>query len=281
MNQPASFLEVRYHDLGDTRGCSGLCAGYELGQWRAEGLADHLMEWLPEFALSPEECQTITHANAVKQIQTAATIVYGTDKYGKRGEFGELLLHICIRQLFNSVPVISKLYFKSSRNDTVKGFDAVHVVGDASSLELWLGEAKFYDDINAAIRDSASAIAEHIDRDYLRDEFIFIANKIHPAHPHAAQLHRLLQENVSLDVVFSRCCLPVLLTYDSSTIAAHTIANAAYVDSFTQEIQNHRATFAARVSTLPIRIHLFLVPLKSKKELVRLVHERLTRWQRR
>ena len=33
---------------------------------------------------------------------------------------------------------ISKVFFKDSPNDTVKGFDAVHVVESLDGLELWL-----------------------------------------------------------------------------------------------------------------------------------------------
>src|SRR3712207_6996007 len=64
------------------------------------------------------------------------TLFRSSEKYSKRGEFGELLLHSVIRDVFHSEPAISKIFFKDSANDTVKGFDAVHVVEVEGSLEL-------------------------------------------------------------------------------------------------------------------------------------------------
>lgn len=58
----------------------------------------------------------------------SSKLVYESEKYMKRGEFGEVFLHMAIRQLYSTVPLISKLYWKSGLNETVKGFDSVHVV---------------------------------------------------------------------------------------------------------------------------------------------------------
>jgi len=158
MNKPDPFLDVRVHRIDLAPGYSGLCAGYERGKWRDRQLADHVLEWLPEFALSSAECDKMGHSNAVAFIRRAAKVVYGSEKFKNRGEFGELFLHIAVRQVFNSLPAISKIYYKTSNNDTVKGFDAVHVVGPPNDLELWIGEAKFYDDISRAIRGERKGV---------------------------------------------------------------------------------------------------------------------------
>jgi hypothetical protein len=141
------FLEIRAQKIDVSPTLIGLCAGYEAGSWRAQQLVSHMMEWLPDFALTYEERRSFGTQNAVRRMRKAAHTIYKTEKFAKRGEFGELLLHIAIRQIFNTVPAISKIYYKDSSNDTVKGFDAVHVVVSEGSLELWLGEAKFYDNV--------------------------------------------------------------------------------------------------------------------------------------
>jgi hypothetical protein len=104
------------------------------------------MEWLPEFALNYSELTNVHSGNMTALVKQAAKRVYETNKFKRRGEFGEILLHAAIRQVFGSLPAISKIYYKSARNDTVKGFDAVHVVGPPEEMEVWLGEAKFYED---------------------------------------------------------------------------------------------------------------------------------------
>ena len=74
--------------------------------------------------------------------------IYQSENFKSRGEFGELLLHAIIRETYNTIPAISKIYYKDGPNETVKGFDAVHVVVTDDTLELWLGEVKFYNNIS-------------------------------------------------------------------------------------------------------------------------------------
>jgi hypothetical protein len=279
MKKPDRFLELRVHELGISPGCTGICAGYERGQWRAEELADHAMTWLPEFALSVSECEKINHANAALFMRRAAKAVYETKKFEKRGEFGELFLHIAIREAFDSIPAISKIYYKTANNDNVKGFDAVHVVGPPDDLELWIGEAKFYDSITNAIKDVVSEIIDHTQTNYLRSEFMLITNKIDSSWKHAEALKILLNPNISLDKVFKRVCIPVLLTYDSPVIAAHKICNAEYEDAFKNEILTHWKAFSQKKLPTDIRIHLFLLPLKSKNELITFLDKKLKSWQ--
>ena len=276
---PAAFLNIRIHDLKTTPSLSGLCVGYEKEAWRTPQLVDHMMEWMPEFALKYSELDGITAATSVPLLRQAAKTVYKSEKFKNRGEFGELLLHIAVRQVFRSLPAISKLYYKSARNDTVKGFDAVHVVGPVEDLELWLGEAKLYDNIARAIRDVAEELKKHTDSDYLRDEFMLIKGKIDPKLPHAAALKVLLDHNRSLDAVFKRVAIPVLLTYDSDCVAAHKECGAAYEKMFAEEIEKNYKTFAASALPKEVRIHLFLLPLKSKKELIAALDAKLKTWQ--
>jgi hypothetical protein len=237
------------------------------------------MDWLPEFALTASECQTLGHQNATKLLRTAARRVYETEKFKKRGEFGELLLHIAIRQVFDSLPAVSKIYYKSAANDNVKGFDAVHVVGPADDLELWLGEAKFYSNIRQAIADVAAELRAHLETDYLRSEFALIVNKIDEAWSHAAVLKRLLQPEVSLDEVFKRVCIPVLLTYDSDCVNKNTGCDETYEHAFRAEVDLHNEWFRASALPSEIKIHLFLLPILKKNELVEVMDAKLRGWQ--
>lgn len=277
--QPDAFLTVRVHNLEVAPSLSGLCVGYERGEWRSEALASHLMDWLPEFALSSAEYSSMGHQNATKLIRSAAKRVYDTGKFRNRGEFGEMLLHAAIRQTFNSYPAVSKIYYKSANNDTVKGFDAVQAVEAGDDLELWLGEAKFYDNIPRAISDVVVELHKHTQTDYLRNEFALIVNKIDTGWRHASALQRLLQPEVSLDQVFQRVCIPVLLTYDSGCVNQHSASDANYVKAFEAEIGKNYEAFKNKNLPKDLRIHLYLVPLKSKALLVEALDKKLKAWQ--
>lgn len=175
------FFSVHCHQLALQPSLRGVCAGYESGKWRSEQLSRYLMEWLPEFSLSFSERESIRDTNLVSQLRKAAQIVYDTDKYDRRGEFGELILHALMRETVGTQSAISKIYFKDAVNNTVKGFDAVHVLDTPNGLELWLGEVKFYKDINQAIADVVPELAAHFQDDYLKKEFVLITNKLDPS----------------------------------------------------------------------------------------------------
>jgi hypothetical protein len=275
---PPPFLTVRVQRLDLTPTLTALCAGYEGGEWRAKALADHMMEWLPEFALNYNERQAFGPSNGVRLLREAAQRVYTTKKFANRGEFGELLLHIAARQVFNTLPAISKIYYKDADNDTVKGFDSVHVLATPTTLELWVGEVKFYQDISAAISDVVQELGAHTAPGYLRREAAAITNKIEPTWPHADRLKKLLDQNTSLDQVFDAMVIPVLLTYNSDAVNAHQRATEEFHAAFQAEVEAHHRTFG-RKTLPPLRVHLFLVPLKDKQELLKHLDEGLRRWQ--
>lgn len=266
--QPVAFLEKVLEDMASNPPQITLCAGFEAGKWRCDAFAEHLMEWLPEFSLTIDELKSLSPGNAVKLLKKAAQLVYQSEKYGRRGEFGEILLHIAIRQIFKSIPAISKIYWKDSVNSTVKGFDAVHVVPNGDSLELWLGEVKFYEDGKDAIREVAKEIIQHTAVDYLKNEFMLITNKLDKNSLYYPQLSQLLDKNTSLDKVFAVACIPILITYDSDVIKACNKSDETYRDQLKAEIKILQDEFNSKspAGTIPIKIQLFFIPIHTKKE---------------
>ena len=285
MKQPDNFLDIVCHEINSKIGDElALCAGFERGEWRNDQFAGHIIEWLPEFALKHSELDEIGHHNAMKMVSKAAKLVYQTEKYGRRGEFGEILLHIAIRQVYETIPAITKIYYKTAANETVKGFDAVHIIRKNNELELWIGEAKFYKDVTAAITEACKEIVDHLETDYLRNEFLLIKNKIDPSWPEAEPLRALLHENVSLDDVFKRACIPVLLTYESKVVKDSVQADDEYKNNLKTEMkaayEKMRTTIDEKYQThyktaLPITIHIILIPLKEKAVLIESLHKRL------
>ncbi len=266
-NKPTPFLEVRVHSLQPPAGLTGLCAGYESGQWRCSQLASHLIEWLPDFALSYTEKESLRSKNAASLLAKATRAVFFSEKYQKRGEIGEILLHIAVRQVFDTISAISKLYFKDSPNDTIKGFDAVHIIATSNALQLWLGEAKFYEDIHAAIRDAVESINAHTQKEYIRTEFVAILNKLDPSWPQTEKLKLLLDKNTSLDRIFEAICIPVFLTYNSAVIATNTAITESFLKKYEIEVRKHHDSFCANHLPDKVIIHVFLLPMKNKIEL--------------
>jgi len=278
-NKPDPFFELVIHDQASKPGLTGACAGYEQGAFRNQGLADYLFEWLPEFALKYSELEEFNSGSAMRLVKQAAKTVYTTEKYKSRGEFGELLLHALLREVFDSEPAISKIFYKTAANETVKGFDAVHIVENGDELELWLGEVKFYQDAAAAVRDIATEILKHTESDYLRQEFLLIGGKLDTRWKHCDKVRDLISQRRSLDDVFARLCIPALITYESQCVAGNDKLTDVFREALRLEIRAIAAKFSETL--LPeLRIHLFLVPLQDKELLVKLLHEKLEGLQR-
>ena len=280
---PEPFLELKIHNLDSTPPISALCAGYECGEWRSSQLAEHAMEWLPEFCLTANELKSITSSNALKMIRKAAQSVYQTDKYENRGEFGELFLHIILRQIYGSIPAISKIYFKDSVNNTVKGFDAVHIININNKFELWLGEVKFYKNARKAILDVIDEIQKHTTQDYLKSEKMLLLNKIDidPKSPFHPILSKLLNSNTSLDELFDCACIPILITYNSKTLKKHKKTTEEFNLELKHEVMKVFDYFKNKISNLniPIKLHIFLLPLQGKSGLIKKLDEELKRLQ--
>jgi hypothetical protein len=279
--RPAPFLTVRVHQLDLEPTVHGLCTGYEKGVWRNEGLAGYLFEYLPEFALRHEELGPKGQEEWVPRLVDAAKTVYTTKKFQRRGEFGELLLHAVVREIWKSEPAVSKIYYKDSSNDTVKGFDAVHLICPSDGdLEILLGEVKFYSSIESAMTTVAKELRDHFEDDeWLKAEFAAVTRKVDPSWPRAEEFKDLLHRRRTLDEIAEQIRVPVLLTYDSECAAAHSACDKAYCEQFEAEILELQERFAAKKLPKDVVIDLLLVPMKEKKALLKVLEKKLRSWQ--
>ena len=273
------FFNIIIHKDDTFPDLHGVCAGFESRQWRKDQLVDYLFEYLPEFALTYSEFKNLTGENVVAKMRQVVMSIYQSEKFKNRGEFGELLLHAIIRETYKTIPAISKIYYKDGPNETVKGFDAVHVVVTDDTLELWLGEVKFYNNISKAISDVIKELKQHSNVRYVRNEFLAITNKIDAEWPHADRLKTLLHPHTSLDDVFSNTCIPVLLTYDSSVLTRYDNKCNEYVQEISEELQKNHKIFCDKLGDFPLTIHLFLFPLNTKAELINSLESKLKIWQ--
>jgi hypothetical protein len=249
-----------------------------------------MIQAIPSFALTHSQYESFDGDTGVEMLGRAVHSVYATEKYQKRGEFGEILLHMVMRQVFATVPAVSKIYFQDNDNHVVKGFDAVHVVADEKQIELWLGEVKFYEHLGKAITDVRAELHKHTEAGYLEREFAAITAKIDPAWPHADRLKLLLHPDTTLDEVFDNLTVPVLLTYNSEVVAARVAemneaggpckdTYDAYKNTFETEIRAGLDKFAKDLPA-DVRVRLILVPLHDKNTLLSELHARLTSMQR-
>lgn len=266
---PDPFLEVRVQNLAEVPPVSGLCAGYESGAWRATALGSYLFNWLPFIALSREHQSEFSSKTFVELLEIACAHVYNTGKTTSRGELGEILLHLASISHFNTLPVLCKLVLKTSSNDTVKGFDGIHVLLKSDDdFEIWLGESKFYRDPNAAIRDAVGSVKDHILPEFLATEKAMIFGHIGRDAPKRDELLRVFRRQTSSDELLRRAVFPVLIAYESRSAQNFTEICDGYVESLKVELAGLREYFAEKAEGLSLRFHLIFVPMISKQDVV-------------
>jgi Cap4 SAVED domain len=107
--KPKRFLDRLYFDETGNPVQTICCAGFELNAWRCVPFAEHLIEWLPEYAL-PEDELAVNHANMYVKLKQAAIRVYTSDKYKNRGEAGEITLHGICRDYFDTLPISPRVF---------------------------------------------------------------------------------------------------------------------------------------------------------------------------
>ena len=77
----APFFNVVVHRENGNRDLNGLCAGFEMKSWRKEQLVNHLMDYIPEFALTYSELESIDARDIRRMLRNAATAIYNSEKY--------------------------------------------------------------------------------------------------------------------------------------------------------------------------------------------------------
>jgi hypothetical protein len=300
-------------------------AGFDLGSFRYKELIKQIQRAIVDFAYGFHEGvledtynidilrESAKSLYEIKEFKDAKEIYVDDEsdieddienKYLKRGEFGELILHLLLRDFHDSIPLLSKIYLKDSYGHTVHGFDSIHIAPDINKPQeysFWFGESKLYNDGKAGVKALTKDIKEHFNADYLRSEFALISKKKESyisldkfkdlnkkqEYEDFLQLKnewydRLKSVNKLEDIV-SSITIPMLCTYSSDTFNKFDSETSKdFLEELNQEIKTLKKHFDDNI-TIPIptslNIILFLFPVPSKKELVKQLHTKLSHMQ--
>ena len=267
-------LQYSLHkDLGDgDHGHTAVFCDYEEGEWNYRQFVSWFSEHLPSFALTPEELSDVSDRNMIEKLERSAALMYGKKhKVDRRGEFGELILHGLIRDIYKTTPLISKIYYKTAPGDTVKGADCVHLIEKNSDVDsIWLGEAKFYTNAKEGLAEAVKSVKDMLGRLSGREEFIVIKHHLKGNQASIARkAEELLSDAVSLDKIKAKICVPILVTYESDVVSTHTTDGSIFRNQLRAEIEPFIKSYLDKISSVKeVDVHVFLMPLKSKERLI-------------
>ena len=266
-NKPHRFLERLYFAPGDDPIETLCCAGFELQAWRCKPLAKHLIEWLPDYALTEEELN-LHHGEAYDKLCQAAVRVYTSHRHETRGEAGEIALHAICRDYFSTIPISPRVFYQSASNDVVKAFDMVHARFEGDQIEIWLGEAKLYQDRDRAIADAIKSVRKHIEGGFLTNQKLLLGPQIPKTTPRYEEVRAIFRSQTSLDTLLNSAVIAIGIICDSDAVTHATQWSEAYRSEAAAELSELAA--ALRKSPLfgVVRINLIYLPLLSKQSLV-------------
>lgn len=312
--------------------------GFDFGKYRYDDLTKVLMKAVVDFAFGfhagilekytdeilKEAAQSIYNIKDFSEVKwiyvdnnssLSDEDLKNEKKYLKRGEFGELILHVLLRDFVNTIPLLSKIYFKDTDGVTVHGFDGVHIGKNAFGTgdSLYFGETKFYARANdkageAGVKDLIDDVREHFKRDFLKREFSLIGKKKYAYLPLDEYEDKNTIESyenfinqkkywyqkisdaekgtITLDSFLNSVTIPLLCTYESALLTKYNDTNNPdFLREYNEQIKDLQIIFKNNLKLIevelgePIRtnlnIVLLLFPIPNKKELVKLLHEKL------
>lgn len=276
-----AFDEQNHHMLG-------LANDYENGEWRYNKLASFFMNNLCEAALSAEERAAMVDnpydnlVKAAKKLQKLQNDDGDIDVKG--GEIGEVMLYGIMKHYYGALPIVPKIYHKQNCNSPALGVDSVHLVyeydkaTDKKCFSLWMGEAKFYKDINKAVERAINSIKEHLEEDILDNENSIIM--YNGDLQHFEEIKEVMPElmkyldlrNNSLDEYKKKLHIPVFIMYECQT----TKSASEYLCEYREEIQREMIATAQKYYSKQkkiigkifkydcINFHLILFPVPDK-----------------
>ncbi len=302
---PFGSEKIIKQQISEAELCTYL-VGFDIGnngkrEYRWSSLINKLMSALQEFAFGFHEGESTLNSETYEKIANSAKAVYKIesfqkvkdlyenggfigdeveDKYLRRGEFGELILHLLLRDFHATVPLLSKIYFKDSYGHTVHGFDAVHIQSDTKTL--WLGESKLYVDGKKGVKALVQDIKDHFLRDYLDDEFTIVSKKIKLFEGLKEKEHWLsiMDKTTKLSDKLEIINIPLLSVYSSDNFNKYDDETLdTFLFDYETEIRDLKKYFDEN-NDHPLKtnlnIILMLFPVKCKIELVKKLHRKLS-----
>lgn len=262
-----------------------LANDFEDGKWRYTRFQNYLWDNIAQTALSERERAALVDQSHSSLVAAAQNLrLTDRDEIGQGSEIAEVFLYGVMRNHYNALPVVPKIFYKQNVQDNAKGADSVHIVVDADSNDftLWFGEAKFYNSIADARLDAVvSSVYASLDTGKLRKENAIITNvsdidQLKMAETLRNKIKAALSSQVSIDHLKSKIHVPILILHECAKTAACANLSEAYKQSMiahhTERAEAYFTKQISKSSTLhkysDISFHIILFPVPNKKTIV-------------
>lgn len=267
--------------------------GFEDGKWRKKEFYKFVMNNIALTGLSAEDRENLYSESPYTTLTEAIKNLRLVDKdNGQGSEIAEIVLYGIMRYHYHALPVIPKIFYKQNPNDNAKGADSVHIVlDDKNDFTLWLGEAKFYNDIeDERLYNPINSVFDTISTEKIKKENSIITNIKDLEYVITNPIVRknilnVLRRDTPIDEIKKRLHVPILLLHECE----ETCKTTDLTDEYLNKIKEYHFNKAVKYFTAQhkkqikehiygyehIQFHLILFPIPKKAEIVSWFVERV------
>jgi len=266
---------------------------FEDNCWRYDQFQNYVWDNVAMTALSAEERETLKDRPMSELVEAAKKLRItpsGPSDPSAGGELGEIVLYGIMKDCFNALSAVPKIFYKQSAGDYAKGADSVHITtDDEGEFALWLGESKFYkaiEDVN--LPQVVESVASLLDTEKLKKETTIITgvsdiDKQLLCDSQRSKIKSILKTDISIDEIKSRLHVPILLLHECERTAKAKECSKEYMDEIVSyQKERAEAYFKAQIKkiaeTVPkytvITFHLILFPVPNKEKIFAQFHKK-------
>nr|WP_236844958.1 DUF1837 domain-containing protein [Campylobacter mucosalis] len=185
----------------------------------------------------------------------------------------------------------AKIFYKQNKNDYAKGADSVHIViENKDNFSLWLGESKFYKDIQKAIDEAIKSIIELLKDDKLKKEQSIITSigdldeleELKNNQELLKNIKNKLETQRSLDEIKQILHIPIFLLYECNLTKKHNEFSDIYKNELSQNSKQILKIIYEKLKkaseNIPhidkIFFHIILFPVPNKEIIIEKVKQK-------
>lgn len=266
--------------------------GFEDGQWRKGEFRKFIFDNIAQTGLSAEDRDNLYSESPYTILTESIKNLRLVDKdNGKGSEIAEIVLYGIMRYHYHALPVVPKIFYKQNPKDNAKGADSVHIVlDDRGDFSLWLGEAKFYNDIaDERLYEPIKSVFDTISTDKIKKENSIITSikdlEYIITDPNVRKkVQTILRRDTSIDEIRKRLHIPVLLLHECCKTNEATELTETYLNDIKEYHLNRAQKYFVTQNNKQkkenihgyehIQFHLILFPVPQKEEIVNWFVER-------
>lgn len=198
------------------------------------------------------------------------------DNQPKAGEVGEMILWLLTEVILKAPQIVAKMDLKTNTQLEVFGSDGIHVkIDDNDILNLYFGEAKFYNDIYKALDSAFESIEKfHEDAMYKREYNLVTTHYKHLKPEKQDQVYSYITNRINDDEVKIRHACLIGYDWDEYQKLSDDNERLAFITSFTSiyQAETERLTRLIqtrfdRFSRKEFAFDVFFLPFNSVQEL--------------